>query len=490
MNLASIVDPHPADAVALVVGDRHVTFGELRDLTGRARGGLRALGVEPGDRVAIVSGTDLLFVVTHLAVMGLGAISVPLNAASPAAALAHELRLTGASVLVAGRASAAVAGLDRESLPELEHVISADEQRWEELAAADPVDVVDRSPSDLAVLLFTSGTVGVPRPAMLTHGNLITNLDQVAEVPERLPQPGDVALGVLPLFHVFGLNVVLHLGLRTGSTVVLAPRFDPVGTLELVRRHHVTHIAGAPAMWKAWLELESAPDDALASVRVATSGAAKLPVEVAERFESRFGVHLDEGYGLTETSPVVTASTGTDSPYGSIGVPLPGIEVRLVDADGEPSLQDDPGELWVRGDNVFPGYWNDPEATARALTPDGWLRTGDLAVVDGEGHLFLVDRAKELILVSGFNVFPAEVEDVLGEHPDIEAVAVTGVPDSATGEAVKAWVVPAPGTVLDPDELREFCRRSLPRYKCPSAVHVVDALPVGLTGKVLRRALH
>jgi long-chain acyl-CoA synthetase len=490
VNLASIVEAHPAESVALIVDDQPITYGGLREAVATARGALVRLGVRPDDRVAIVSGNDLTFVAVHLAILGVGAVSVPLNPLSPTRALAHELLLTGARVLMAGTDSSAVGSLGEHDLPDLERVVVTDSPEWAALLDGDEAALVDRAPDELAVLLFTSGTVGVPRPAMLTHGNLLANLDQIASVPERLPRPGDVALGVLPMFHVFGLNVVLHLGLYTGSAVALAGRFDPSGTLEVLRRHHVTHVAGAPAMWGAWLRDPDAPDDAFASVRVATSGAAKLPVDVAERFEARFGVHLDEGYGLTETSPVVTSSTGTGSPLGSIGVPLPGVEVRIVDADGEPALQDDPGELWVRGPNVFPGYWNDPEATERALTPDGWLRTGDLAVVDADGHLFLVDRAKELILVSGFNVFPAEVEDVLLEHPEVEAVAVVGVPDEATGEAVKAWVVPTPGSTLDPLELEGFCRGYLARYKCPTVVHVVDQLPMGLTGKVLRRALH
>lgn len=489
MNLASIIEPHPAAALALVVGERSVTYGELRRLVGAARGHLQGLGVEPGDRVAVASGNDLLFVVAHFAAMGVGAITVPLNPLAPPAAIAHELAETGARVLITGPDAPLLTGLDRSALPGLEHVVTGPGPDWDDLLASPPVPIVEREPDDLAVLLFTSGTVGAPRPAMLSHRNLLSNLEQVESLALRVPHPGDVALGALPLFHVFGLNVVLHLAFHTGSAVVLMNRFDAVAALELVRRHHITHIGGAPAMWAAWLALPDAPDDAFAGVRVATSGAAKLPVEVAERFAERFGINLDEGYGLTETSPVVTSSTGTEAPVGSIGVPLPGIELRIVDADGEPALQDDPGELWVRGPNVFSGYWNDPEATARALTPDGWLRTGDVAVVDEEGNVFLVDRAKELIIVSGFNVFPAEVEDVLVEHPQVAQAAVVGVADERTGEAVKAWVVPAPGASPTVEELVEFCRDHLARYKCPSAVSVVDELPTGLSGKVLRRAL-
>jgi long-chain acyl-CoA synthetase len=242
-------------------------------------------------------------------------------------------------------------------------------------------------------------------------------------------------------------------------------------------------------MWSAWAGLDDAPADALATVRVAVSGASKLPVEVAARIEERFGVHVHEGYGLTETAPVVATSVGTGAPAGSIGTPVDGVELRLVDSEGDDVLVGDAGEIWVRGPNVFQGYWEDPEATGNALTPDGWLRTGDLAVVDDNGYLFLVDRAKDLVIVSGFNVYPAEVEGVLVEHDGVDACAVVGVPHPHTGEAVKAYVVPTKGRAVDEDELIEWCRGRIARYKCPSKIMFVDELPQGLTGKVLRREL-
>jgi long-chain acyl-CoA synthetase len=488
VNLATIAEPHPEEAVALVVDDVETTFGELRALVAAARRGLAGLGVEPGDRVAVACGNDVTFVVAHLAAVGLGAVTVPLNPLAPAPALAHEIEVTGAVLLVADPA-VAEAAMECRRCPDLRTVVIGGSPEWDDLLAAEPVPIVPRESDDLAVLLFTSGTAGAPRPAMLTHGNLLSNLAQISSLENRRPRVGDVSLGVLPLFHVFGLNVVLHLGLQTGTKVVLCDRFDAEEAARLVVRHRVTHVAGAPAMWAAWARAVDVADDAFVTVRVATSGAAKLPLDVAEACLERFGLDIAEGYGLTETSPVVTSSTEVESPAGSVGVPLAGVEIRIVDVDGEPALQHDPGEIWVRGPNVFVGYWNDPEATARALTPDGWLRTGDMAVVDEDGNIFLVDRAKELVIVSGFNVFPGEVEDVLVEHPAVEAAAVVGVPDDATGEAVKAWVVPAIGAELDPAELREFCRDHLARYKCPSEFAVVDQLPVGMTGKVLRRVL-
>jgi long-chain acyl-CoA synthetase len=224
----------------------------------------------------------------------------------------------------------------------------------------------------------------------------------------------------------------------------------------------------------------------MASVRLAISGAAKLPVEVAQAIEAKFGLTLEEGYGLTEAAPVVTSPQGTEAPPGSIGIPVPGLELRIVDTDGNDVLVGDSGEVWVRGPNVFAGYWEAPEATAAVLTEDGWLRTGDIAVVDDDGFLFLVDRAKDLIIVSGFNVFPAEVEAVLSEHPAIESCAVVGVPHPYTGEAVKAYVKARPGVPVEEDDIIAFCAERLPGYKCPNKVWFVDDIPRGITGKILR----
>jgi long-chain acyl-CoA synthetase len=260
-----------------------------------------------------------------------------------------------------------------------------------------------------------------------------------------------------------------------------------------VRDHGITVLAGVPTMYAAWLALDDAdaPPDALSSVRLAVSGAAPLAEEVADAFVQRFGVAVHQGYGLTEASPIVTTTAlGAGPPRpGSIGPPLPGVEVRLVDVDGADVLRGDPGEIFVRGPNVFQGYWHDDEATARALTDDGWLRTGDIAVVEENGELRLVDRAKDLVIVSGFNVYPVEVESVLREHPDVADAAVVGEPNPRTGEAVLAYVVAAPGASVDTTALGEHCAHALARYKCPARYEVVDELPRTLVGKVLRREL-
>ena len=359
----------------------------------------------------------------------------------------------------------------------------------DELRSAEPVPIVERGDDDLAALLFTSGTAGFPKAAMLSHGNLRSNLEQLQAQPHRAQEQVDVVFGVLPFFHIFGLNVVLGLSLYTGSAVVAVERFDPESALEAIAKRGVTVIAGPPTMWGAWAQLPGAPKDAFSKVRIAGSGASKLDEAVQARMLERFGVEVSEGYGLTEASPVVTSAAGIPAPPGSIGAPLPGVRLRLVDPAGHDVLVGDAGEIQVRGPNVFQGYWNDPEATAEALTPDGWLKTGDLAVVDDDGFLFLVDRLKELIIVSGFNVYPGEVERVLMEHPSVEAAAVVGVQHPYSGEAVKAYVVVREGESVEEDEIIMFCESRLARYKCPQKVLFVDEIPQGMGGKVRKREL-
>jgi long-chain acyl-CoA synthetase len=446
--------------------------------------------------VAIVAANNWYFVVTYLAVLGAGCVAVPINPTSPVPEVQSQLAAIRARAVVAGpSAKGVIGGLDRTALPALEIVIAsrlgeiAGALPLDDLLAHEPAPIADRQADDLAVLIFTSGTAGSPKAAMLSHGNLLSNLDQCQAHPGRQQGADDVVLGVLPFFHIFGLNVVLGLSLVAGSSVVLIERFDPQSAIESIRTHGITVISGAPGMWGAWATLPGTRPGDMASVRVATSGAAKLEAQVQRTIEERFGLRIMEGYGLTEASPVVTSGTGFEAPEGSIGVPLPGVHVRLVDASGDDALVGDAGEIWVHGPNVFAGYWEDPEATAAAVTSDGWLRTGDIAVVDDDGFLFLVDRVKDLIIVSGFNVFPAEVEEVLVGHPDVAQAAVIGVPHPHSGEAVKAYVVTADGASVEEDELIHHCEAHLARYKCPQKVMFVDEIPQSATGKVLRKEL-
>lgn len=495
MNLATIFERHPDDAPAIISRGKVSTYGTLTRQVAGFRSGLIELGLEPGDRVGIVCGNNRYFVVAYLATIGAGMVAVPLNPVSPAVELAHQLTTVSARAVVVGPTGRRTfESMDRGVVPTVEFMIGCGFEldgspTHEDLIARDPMPIVERDDDDLAALLFTSGTAGSPKAAMLTHRNLRSNIAQVLSAPGSSQTTDDVVLGVLPMFHIFGLNVMLGVALAVGSQLLLIERFDPTSALEAIEKHGVTVVSGPPTMWGAWAGLPEAPEGALRSVRMAVSGAARLPDEVARTIERRFGISIHEGYGLTEASPVVTVSVGTDAPLGSIGVPVPGLEVRLVDDDGDDVLIGDSGELWVRGPNVFAGYWDEADASRRTVNEDGWLITGDVATVDDDGYLFLVDRVKDLIIVSGFNVYPAEVEEVLIQHPAIDACAVVGVPHPYSGEAVKAYVVTVKGESVEEDDIIRFCAGRLARYKCPEKVWFVDEVPLGMGGKVLRRAL-
>ena len=495
MNLAGIIDDHAADSVALIHRGRTTTYGQLRDQVDRLRGGLASLGVRDGDRVALLCSNSDHFVIAYHAAIGLGAVAVPLNPLSPSRELEPEIANVGASVVVIEKLSAATwSEVDRSKVPSVTTVITCDadhtsegEVLIDELLGAAPVERVDVDPDHLSTLIFTSGTAGRPRAAMLTHGNLLANIEQSRNVEGHVVA-SDVIYTVLPLFHIFGLNVALNVGLSVGATVVLVQRFDPVTVIDTIADRGVTVFPGPPSMWSAFAYFDQLQGSEFANVRLALSGAAKLPIATSQLMRDRFGVEIREGYGLTEASPIVTSSLGAPVRFGSVGRVLDGVEVRLVNADGDIPAGDI-GEIWVRGPNVFAGYFLDADATDAVLTEDGWLRTGDLATVDDDGYLWLVDRAKDLIIVSGFNVHPAEVEDVLAGHPDVAEVGVVGVPHPHTGEAVKAFVVSAEGSDIDEETLIEFCLDHLARYKCPNKVLFVDELPRNTAGKLVRRQL-
>ena len=488
---------------AALAGPESLTYGQLSTRVA-AVATVVARTAAPGDRVVIVAGNESAFVVAYLGVLAAGAVAVPVNVGSPS----HELRRELDAVEpVLALASAANADLARRAVaqpgPRSEESFKESPRRGIPVVDVDELGesaagesgagpaIVAREPSDLAVLLFTAGTAGAPKPAMLTHGSLLANIEQMQSHPGLQLTAADVALGVLPLFHVYGLNVVLGLALHAGASVSLIDHFHPVETLARVRNDRVTVVAGVPAIYDAWIGLDdaSAPRAALETVRLCVSGATTLPEKTVVAMRDRFGLAVHDGYGLTEASPVVTTTAVVTEPRpGSIGPPLPGVEVRLLDRDGNDALVGDPGQLVVRGPNVFAGYWGDAAATDVALV-DGWLHTGDIAVADGDGWLTLVDRAKDIIIVSGFNVFPGEVEDALRSHRDVADAAVIGEPHPRTGETVVAFVVPRPGQAPDPVELLRHAGRQLARYKLPTRVEVVDALPRTLAGKLVRRAL-
>jgi len=498
VNLADLVREAAAsspDKPALLYRDASMSWAELERHVAATAAGLSALGLAPGDRVAIQLGNTPGFVVSYFGALRGGFVAVPVNTTYTANELEHVLGDSGAVAAVCTRSAAPTLLSLRDGVESLRHVVVSDAAEAPEGtlslddvgrrgdAGAPPAA---RGDDDLAVLIYTSGTSGRPKGAMLSHRALLANLDQCAEITPPVVQADDVVLLVLPLFHIYGLNPGLGMVARTGATGVLVERFDPVDTLAEVRRRHVTNVVGAPPMYVAWSML---PDlsEAFASVRLLVSGAAPLPATALSSILERTGQHVFEGYGLTETSPVLTTTLMSEvAKPASIGKPIPGVDLKLVDESGDEVEEDDAGEIVVRGPNVFSGYWPDGHDGPDA---QGWFATGDVAYADRDGDLFLVDRRKELILVSGFNVYPREVEDVLLRHADVEEAAVIGIPHPYTGEAVKALVVRRPGTQLSADDVVAHVATSLARFKCPTAVEFVDELPHSATGKVSKGRL-
>ena len=474
---------------ALVVASTSasLTFAELDAEADRVASGLTGMGVEPGDRVALGMHNIPHFVFSYFGILRAGAVVVPLNVMLTEGETRRLLDDSGTKVVLTDPDFGVVVRSAIEQMPGVE-VVSVDD--WERLgplgdAAPDP----SVSEEDLAVLAYTSGTTGEPKGAMLTHGNLMANLEQQMSIPEAHVTEDDVLFLALPLFHIYGLNVTLGLLAMNGAKGVLVERFEPVPTLEAIQRHKVSVLFGAPPMYTAWCATPGADQYDLSSVRLAISGAAPLPADVLREFRDIFNVEIYEGYGLTETSPTLTSNRMAGSPRaGSIGKPLPGVELRLADESGNPVELGDPGEIVVRGPNVFKGYWNREDATQQVFR-DGWFRTGDVAVQDEDGYLYLVDRKRDLIIVSGFNVFPSEVENALIQHPEVAEAAAIGQPHAYTGETVKAFVVLEEGSTATEEELSAFVQSRLARFKCPTSIEIVDSLPHLLTGKILRRAL-
>ncbi len=487
VNLADRLLSHPPHHLALVCGSRLLTYGELADRAARWRGGLAAAGIGPGQRVAVLAGNDETIVLAELALVGAGAVVAPVNPLSPPAELSRELAAVDPdAVLVAPAGDAAWAALVAEQTRWAD--LRLDPAAWSDAPAAPVVGVEPGAP---AALLFTSGTAGGPKPAVLTHANLDASLRAMLAVPIELEGAGHVALAVIPLFHVFGLNALVNLSLAMGATLVLDDYRSPQQVAVLTATHQATILAGPPTLWQALARHPEASPGQFTSVRIALSGAAPLTGEIHRIVLQRLGLHLDEGYGLTETCAVVATTLGRPgAPAGSVGGLMAGVEARLVADDGSDVLVGDPGEVWVRGPMVSPGYFRPAGAPLEdRRDAEGWLHTGDLAFVDEHGHLAVVDRVKDLIIVSGFNVFPGEVEETLVLHPDVAAAGVVGEPDPETGEAVVAHVVAAAGRTVDVDGLIEHCRRQLARYKVPRRVEVRAELPLGLGGKLRRRHL-
>lgn len=491
MNLADLLRDTasrlPDKGALLAMSGAISSFSDFDAEADRVAAALQEWGLAPGDRVAIVMPNHRHFPFSYFGVLRAGGVVVPMNVMLTAPEMARIFVDAGVRfVLAAPPFSVAAAKASDET--SVEKTLSTDD--WSSLGdIGRRPSPVEREDGDLAVLAYTSGTTGEPRGAMLTHGNLIANLRQQMSIPEDKVEEDDVLFLALPMFHIFGLNVPLGLLVMNGASGVLLERFEPIATLKLIQDRKISVLFGAPTMYAAWADTPGADQYDLSSVRLAISGAAPLQPQVLSRFQDLFGVPIYEGYGMTETAPTLTTNRMAEGPRpGSIGKPLPEVEIRVVDEEGDDVEFGDPGEIWVKGPNVFQGYWGRPEESDASFT-DGWFRTGDIAVRDEEGYLYLVDRKRDLIIVSGFNVFPSEVENALLQNPKVADAGVVGDPHPYTGEAVKAFVVLKEGASADEAELLKDVQLRLARFKSPSRIEIVDSLPRLLTGKVLRRAL-
>ncbi|MFQ6132479.1 MAG: long-chain fatty acid--CoA ligase [Armatimonadota bacterium] len=470
---------------AVAMGEVRLSYAELDALASRAAAGLAALGVQPGDRVAVMLPNCPYFPISLFAIARAGGVVVPINPTLTPAEAGFVLADSGAQVLLTIAPLRQLAEAVRPNLPDLQHLLFVDEAATEAPAQAPPLPEV--APEDLAVIFYTSGTTGRPKGAMLSHHNLVFDADACTGV---LPlSEEDNFCCVLPYFHSFGATVCMILPVLVGACMTMAARFAPRETLRLIETERCTLVAGVPAMYGLMLSLKPEETFHLSSLRIVVSGGAPLALEVAQGFAARFGVELLEGYGPTEASPVVscTPAEGAHKP-GSVGPPLPGVEVRIVDEQGREAPLGEVGEIVVRGQNVMQGYYRQPEATA-ATVRDGWLYTGDLGRLDEDGYLYIAERKKDLVIVGGLNVYPREVEEVVHQHPAVAEAAVIGVPCPLRGEAPVACVVLADGQQADERELIDHCQERLAPFKVPRRVVLYEELPRSATGKALKREL-
>lgn len=485
------------DKTAIIFRDQPTSYGELNRRANQVANALIGLGIQPGDRVALFMHNLPLFMEAYYGILKAGGTILPMNPLYKAGEVEYILNDSGARAFITFGPFAAVAVAAAANAPELRHVIVASPQAvpntlaWREVVAeaSDAEPGVAVRPEDVAVICYTSGTTGRPKGAMLTHRNLLANCEQCMAVPIIAPRPDDVLWLALPLFHIYAMNVGMNLSVMNSVTMVLIERFEPLSSLEAVQKYRCTLMLGAPPMFVAWAQIPNVRDYDLSSLRYVASGAAALPVRVLETFHSLTGVPLNEGYGLSEASPVVTTNAaGPVVKPGTVGPAIPGVEVRIVDENGNEVPRGEPGELICRGANIMLGYWHKPEATAETLQ-NGWLHTGDVATMDDDGYVTIVDRKKDMINVSGFNVYPREVEETLFRHPRVADAAVVQYPDLYQGESVMAFVVLKQGETATEQDIIEFCRSQIATFKCPRKIIFRDELPKNNTGKVLRREL-
>ncbi|WP_034274469.1 long-chain-fatty-acid--CoA ligase [Haloechinothrix halophila] len=485
-NLVQTAKSH-GDRVALKLDDIELTYALLEASTRKVAGLLREHGVEPGDRVGVMLPNVPHFAALFYGILRAGAVVVPMNPLLKEREVAYYLGNSGAKVLFVWELFAAEAEPGARIAGAETIVVDPVEFMAKVMAAQSVDEVVERADDDTAVILYTSGTTGQPKGAELTHANLDRNIEICVDDIQHLTE-NDVMFGGLPLFHVFGQTCGLNACVKVGACLTLLPKFDPAKALEVLQRDKVTVFGGVPTMYVALVNHPERDSYDLSSLRLCVSGGAAMPVEVMNAFEAAFGCVVLEGYGLSETSPVASFNFPDNRRAGSIGTPVNGVEFTIVDGDGNEVADGEVGEIAIKGHNIMKGYWAKPEETAKAIA-DGWFHTGDMGRKDAEGFYFIVDRKKEMIIRGGYNVYPREIEEVLYEHPAVGEAAVIGVPHDELGEEIAAVVAVKPGAETSAEELREYVKAKVAAYKYPRMVRLVDELPKGPTGKILKREI-
>ena len=480
---------------ALMARGRAISYAELDEAVTRMANGLLEIGVTAGDRVALLLPNSPQFVISYFGAMRAGAIALPLNFAFQPEELTHVLADAGATALVTSPLFEQTVMVTLPGVPHVTELIVAGESSLEscqdfdallQRSSAEP-PAVARNAEDPAVFLYTSGTTGRPKGAMLSHGNIAANAASCAQAIDV--REDDVFMCVLPMFHSFAATVCVVLPISLGNTVVVQERFVPINVLRSFQEDSVTVFCGVPSMYTVLLRSRPAERLDLSSIRLCVSGGAPLPVEVMNAFESAYGVPIVEGYGPTECSPVVSVNPLDDARKpGSVGLPVPGVTVQIFDENDHEVPVGEIGEIVVRGANVMIGYHNQPEATREAKR-NGWLHTGDVGRVDEDGYIYIVDRKTDLIISGGLNVYPREVEEVIYQHPKVEEAAVVGMPDKLRGECVRAVVALKEHEEATAEEIIHFCAEHLAGFKVPKVVEFMDALPKSTQGKVLKRVL-
>ncbi len=487
LNLTRTAAEHP-DAIACKLDDAAFNYGLLDQASARVATMLKSKGVGPGDRVAIMLPNVPYFPAVYYGVLRMGAVVVPMNVLLKGREVGYYLSDSGAQVIFAWHGFLEAAEQGAETAGDVD-VVAVQPGKIEGLIFEhdpDP-DVAERAADDTAVILYTSGTTGKPKGAELTHSNLRSNVD--VSVALFTLGVGDVIFGGLPLFHSFGQTCTMNAAVRSGAAITLLPRFDPAKALEILERDGCTVFEGVPTMYGALLNHPDRERFDVSSLRVCASGGASMPVEVMRGFEEAFGCKVLEGYGLSETSPVASFNhPDRERKPGSIGTPIAGCEMKVVDADGNEVAVGEVGEIVIKGSNIMKGYWRNDDATAASIK-DGWFSSGDMAKVDDDGYFFIVDRKKDLIIRGGYNVYPREVEEVLYEHPAVREAAVVGIAHDEWGEEVGAAVALKDGESISAEELQEFVKGQVANYKYPRRIWFVDELPKGPTGKILKREI-